>query len=193
VKRLTGAQLEARLVELDTPAHRIMASAVGGAGTVLGVGLVGIYEMKRHAFLRLRYPQTLWFALMTAVVGTAGGGVGHFLVVRVAKGPMEKRALICGGSVGFVTALCAWAVTFYGREVLSPFESSPQVDVVIRDAGKIAVLAGPVGGITASLLVVDVLKRVLHPSASSTANVGARTYTRRNRGGFSVARRDRWA
>ena len=131
--------------------------------------------MNRHAFLRLRHPGTLWFALMTAAVGAAGGGVGHFLVVRMAKGPMEKRALSCGGSVGFVTALCVWALTFYGREVLSPFEPSPQVNVVIRDAGKIALLAGPVGGISVSLLVVDVLKRVLYPSASSTTDVGART------------------
>jgi hypothetical protein len=176
VKRLTGDQLEARLDALDTPAHRLMASAVGGAGTLVGVGLAGAYEMNRHRLLRLRYPNVLWFALMIAAMGTAGGGVGHYLVVRAAQGSMEKRALSCGGSVGFVTALGAWALTFYGQRVLSPFKLNPQADRVIRDALKIACFAGPVAGISVSLLVLEVLKRLLYSNASLPATRGTELY-----------------
>jgi hypothetical protein len=176
VKRLTGVQLEALTFELDTPPHRLMASGVGGAGTLVGVGLAGLRKIIRYD-LRLRYPEVLWFALTTAGVGTVGGGVGHFLVVRVAKGPLEKRALSCGGLVGFGTALIAWALTFYGREVLSPFEPSPKADQVLWDARKIACLAGPVAGITVSLLVLEVLKRLLYPGASLTTASRTETST----------------
>jgi hypothetical protein len=173
MKRLTGAQLEALTLELDTPEHRLMASAVGGIGTLVGVGLAGISEMTRNDFLRLRYPQALWFALTTAAVGTVGGGVGHFLVVRVAEGPMQERAIRCGGLVGLATALGAWALTFYGRKELSPFEPGPRVDRVLRNSLKVACVAGPVAGVGVSLLVVEALKSVFYPRAlSSTSGPG---------------------
>jgi hypothetical protein len=157
--RLTESELKALTLRLDTPAHRLMAAGVGGAGTLVGVSLTGIPLMLRHGFLRLRYPHVLWFGLVTAGVGTAGGGVGHHLLVRVADGPMEKRALTCGAPVGLVTALAVWAVTYYGRRVISPVEPGPRADRVLKDAARIACVAGPVAGVSVSLLVLRVLKR----------------------------------
>jgi hypothetical protein len=167
MKRLSGTQLEALTLELDTPSHRFMASAVGGVGTVTGIGIAGVREMKRHDFLQLNHQRALRFGLMTAAVGTAGGAAGHYLLVRVARGPMTRRALICGTSVGLTTALAAWGLTFYGRKVWSPFEPSPDVDRLLRTKLKTACVVGPAAGMLVSLAVIEALKIAFYPRTSS--------------------------
>ncbi|MDQ4142700.1 MAG: hypothetical protein M3198_02990 [Actinomycetota bacterium] len=172
MKRLTGRELETLTIELDTRPHRFMASAVGGMGTLAGVGLAGVREMRRTDFLRLKYPQALWFGLMITAVGTLGGAAGHYLLVRVARGPMARRAVVWGAPVGLLTALAAWALTFYKREFLSPFEPGPQVDRVLRAKLKSACLAGPATGTLVSLLVIEVLKIAFYRDEPLARNDG---------------------
>ena len=183
MKRLTGTQLEALTLELDTPSHRLMASAVGGIGTVTGIGIAGIREMKRHDFLQLNHRQALRFGLMTAAVGTAGGAAGHYLLVRVARGPMTIRAVTCGTTVGLTTGLAAWALTFYGRKIWSPFEPSPEVDRLLRAKLKAACVVGPAAGMLVSLAVIEALKIVFYPPRSSRRgpDTGSKTIGKRPR------------
>jgi hypothetical protein len=171
MRRLTGRQLEALTLQLDTPPHRVMAAAVGAVGTMLGVGLAGIREMRQNS-LQLRYPQALGFMMMTAAVGTAGGACGHYLVVRIGRGPMEARAVGFGTPVGLATALLAWALTFYGRDALSPFEPGPQVDEMIKGKFKTACVVGPAAGVIVSLTVIEILKVLFYEEHPSTRGSG---------------------
>jgi hypothetical protein len=154
------ARLVALLSRLDTPLHRVLASLVGGLGTVAGIGFAGIPRLIGPNALRLRWPQTGWFALEVFGVGTAGGVVGHFLIVSVARGPLRRRALMVGGPMGLVTATTAWAVTYLGRSALSPFEPSQDAERTLRNSLRTGLVAGPVAGVVVSLIVMRILESV---------------------------------
>lgn len=161
---VTEARLEALTLRLDTPLHRVLAAMVGGCGAVTGVGLTGLPMLISNEKLRLRWPHTLWFGIEVFAVGTLGGGVGHFLIVKVARGPLKGRALTVGGPMGLATALTVWALTYYGRTLLSPLEPGPEAERLLRSSVKVGSAAGPVAGVAVSLMVMKALESVLNES-----------------------------
>ena len=167
VDSVTEARLEELTLRLDTPLHRVLAAMVGGCGAVIGVGLTGLPWLISNEKLRLRWPHALWFGLEVFAVGTAGGAVGHFLIVKVARGPLKGRAFTVGGPMGLATALTVWALTYYGQTLLSPLEPGPEAERVLRSSIKVGTAAGPVAGVAVSLMVMKALKSVLKDSDHS--------------------------
>lgn len=145
---------------LDTPSQRLMAAALGGAGTVMGVGLLaGLPALIRYRTLRVRHPQAITFGAAVLAIGALGGRAGHYVFVRVARGSFQRRALISGAFAGTFTATAAWALTYFGRGLISPFEPSEASDEAVRRAAVTAIWSGPATGMVLSSIVSELLKR----------------------------------
>jgi hypothetical protein len=137
-----------------------MAAALGAAGTFAGVGLLaGLPALKRYRTLKLRQPQVLVFGAAVLAIGALGGRTGHYVFLHVARGSFQRRALISGGFAGIVTSWAAWAATYLGRELVSPFKPSRESDEAVRRALRTAIWSGPAAGMVLSSAVAELLKR----------------------------------
>lgn len=143
---------------MDTRRERWLAALLGALGTAGGVLAVEFVPRMMALDLVVRLPNVIWFFTMVLVVGAAGGSIGHTLFLHVAKGPLERRAVMVGGMVGLAIAATSWSLTYVLRDALSPFEFNDLFGPLMRDALGESLLAGAVGGVLASLGIAKHLR-----------------------------------
>lgn len=129
---------------------------MGAAGTLVGVALLaGVPALVRMPSLKLRFPHAARFSTMVLAVGAAGGATGHHLFLNVARGSLNRRALVVGAQVGMGTSLIVWTVTTVGQRWLSPFEPGIEARQAVRRSLWPAAVIGPLGGVAVSTLVAN--------------------------------------
>lgn len=146
---------------MDNARERILAALLGGAGTVVGVLIYqALPDLLRHRFLQFRWPNAVWFLATIFLIGALGGRLGHYLFLNVASGPIEGRAMTVGAAIGFGIALVGWTITSVFREMLFPLEPYEEAQELMGQWLLNALLAGPIGGVLASYLVVRRLRKI---------------------------------
>lgn len=103
---------------------------------------------------------------MVAAVGSLFGWVGHLLFVHVFGGSLVVRAWVVGAVMGLAIGVTTWGLTYLLRDFFFPFEPEPGYVEALRRVWIVAAIAGPSGGVVASLGVVRYLKRH-HPVSSA--------------------------
>jgi hypothetical protein len=146
---------------MDTARERFLACLLGGSGAIVGVlGYQAIPDLIRFDFLVIEYPNAVYFLLMVFAVGGAGGLIGHWAFLRVARGPIEGRALFVGGFIGLAIAIAGWTLTFVFEGVFFPFRPFEGMSRILKSWLPNALMAGPIGGILAASMVVRRLRRI---------------------------------
>ncbi|MGH2812891.1 MAG: hypothetical protein ACRDI1_09290 [Actinomycetota bacterium] len=146
---------------MDNARERLLAVLFGGSGTVAGILLYqAIPDLVRFEFLEVRLPNAIWFAVVMFLIGALGGRLGHWAFLHVAKGPIEGRALVVGATTGLAIAVFGWTTTYVASGQLVPLKPFPGSDDLLRSWLPNALLAGPMGGVIVSALVVRRLRRI---------------------------------
>lgn len=147
---------------MDSRRERLLASLLGGVGTVVGViAYQGIPDLLRFDHLAIRLPNAIWFTVTVFLIGAAGGRIGHALFIETDGVAIEVRALAVGAAIGFAIALTGWTATKLVPGVLVPLAPLAQADANLSRWLPTALVAGPAGGIVASLAVVRHLRALV--------------------------------
>lgn len=127
-------------------------------GTVAAVTAVEVVPEMLLRDLRLRV-QAVWFFLMVFLVGAIAGGLGHLSFLHLVKGPLVGRALRVGAAAGAAIGMITWGLTYLAADVFFPFHPKAGYRQALFEVYRSAAIAGPVGGVAASLWVVRHLRR----------------------------------
>lgn len=151
---------------MDGLRERLLATLIGAIGTTFGVMAIEVIPRYLQEDLRWRSPQMWIFLAMLLVIGGTGGSFGHWAFLHIARGDLEKRAIIVGGSVGLLIGLSTWLMTFLLFDVMFPFEVVPGARLALIDRSLTnALFGGTLGGVLVSLAVARHLRRSGHPMA----------------------------
>jgi hypothetical protein len=144
---------------MDTRRERVLATLLGGAGTVIGLLLYqAVPDLIRFPELELRVANGIAFLLVVFAIGALGGRVGHSFFLRI-RGPIRTRAVLSGTLIGFAIAVAGWFITYLLRDLLFPFELFDGYERLLQSWLPNALIAGPVVGVLAAALVVRRLRR----------------------------------
>jgi hypothetical protein len=145
---------------VDTRRERLLASLLGGAGTVLGILLYqAVPDLLRFPELELRVANAVAFLSVVFVIGAFGGRIGHTFFLRL-HGPIVSRAVLVGTLMGFAIAFIGGSVTYLFRGALFPFTLFDGYEGLLMRWLRNAAVAGPIVGILAAALVVRRLRRI---------------------------------
>lgn len=143
----------------DTRRERLLASLLGGGGSVIGLILYqAIPELVRHPELRVRVGNALVFLLTVFAVGAVGGRLGHWFFLQL-NSPLRHRGIVVGTITGLAISLAGWTITFVLRASLFPFVPFKGYEELMKSWLLPAMIAGPIGGVFVSLLIVRWLNR----------------------------------
>jgi hypothetical protein len=149
------------MLGVDSRRERLAASLLGGAGTLLGISLYQVVpDLDLLLDLQLRPLNSAGFVAVIVWVGATGGYLGHRWFVSWKDPSLLSKAVVVGGVVGFGIAVVGWTITFMARSSLFPFAPFDAMDDLWRRWLLNALLAGPVGGVMASVIVVRHLQRL---------------------------------
>lgn len=138
-----------------------MAALLGGTGAVVGVvSYQGVPELLGSEFLRVRFPNVVFFLLMVFGVGFGAGLFGHFLFVHVLGGPVRRRAVAVGSFCGLLVALKGWIIARLFDGIFFPLHPFPGMEALMGVWLRNALIAGPVTGLGVALLVAGHLERL---------------------------------
>ena len=143
---------------MDSARERWLAALLGGSGTLVAVTVVEVVPEMLRRDLTLRWQAAAFFAMVFAV-GALFGWIGHFLFIYVARGPIVGRAIVVGAAMGAAIGGITWLFTFLGRDVFFPFHPRAGYVEALVQVSRTAMIAGPLGGVAASLAVVRHLRK----------------------------------
>lgn len=154
---------------MDSGRERLLATLLGGFGTVFGIFIYQVVpDLGLLRELGLRLPNAVAFVSILFLVGAGGGYLGHRWFISWKTPSLMPKAISVGGAVGFAIAVLGWGLLYSLRGWVFPFAPFAGMQTLWFRWLPNALLAGPIGGMLAAMAVVSHLRRLEQASEPSS-------------------------